>query len=66
MEKLWFGTLARGGRKPVEFQAEIIEDEDGKPVLIERRGIEFKIVSPHEVCADYWLKALIEVVKDAI
>lgn len=58
MSTIWKGTLERGGRAPEPFAAEIVEFE-GKSVITERRGVEVKAVSPHEISGDSWLKALV-------
>jgi hypothetical protein len=62
MKTLWTGTLARSGRKPVEFQAEIV-DVDGAPEIIERLGINVARVSPHEINGAYWLKAMVSILQ---
>ncbi len=62
MKTLWKGTLARSGRKPVEFQAEIV-DFDGTPEIIERHGINVARVSPHEISGTYWLNAIVSILQ---
>lgn len=54
---IWKGQLARSGRTPKPFTAEIL-DVDGMPTIVERRGVEIKVVSPHEISGMSWLDAL--------
>lgn len=55
---IWKGELARGGRKPKSFAAEIL-DVDGTPTIVERHGVEVKYVSPHDINGTSWLDALV-------
>jgi hypothetical protein len=59
---IWKGTLALSDRILVPFDAEIV-DVDGKPELIQRRGIEIKIVSPFEISGEAWMNALVELAR---
>jgi len=62
IEIIWKGTLATGGRRADEFEAEIVL-ADGKPHIMRAGPFPQVEVSVHQIRAEYMLNALIAAVR---
>lgn len=63
MKSVWQGTLGIGGRKAIEFEADIMLDEHGTPYVMRRVGVELREVPTPMIRGDYWLRVVVSLVQ---